>query len=161
MVTEITPEIDVEIRRPIWRSIGPCFPIKNTVPASQLKIRTELAVHGSLLSYFKIRTNLAVHGSLHPFEKIRTKMAVYGSLHPFLKIRTRLSLSMFSSASGKSSSLDVPPAEPWLVGPRSKFEIFSPFISSSAQFQIRVWTESVRKLFFFSKKFRFSSDESL
>ena len=51
--------------------------------AFQLKIRTNLAVHGSLNPNSTIKTDFAVHGSLNPNFKIRTNFAVHGSLHPF------------------------------------------------------------------------------
>ena len=68
------------------------------IPESLLKIRTNLAVHGSLYPFLKIRAKMAVHGCLfqnsdqfrgpwipESLFKIRTNSTVHGFLHPLLK----------------------------------------------------------------------------
>ena len=162
------PCIPFEKFGPTWQFIDLYF-----------KIRNNLTVHGSLYLFLKIRTKMAVHGSLFqnldqfggpwipitkfgpiwrfmdpciPFKKFGPKWRSMDPCIPFWRFGPVCPCPCFRPRPVSPRPWTSPPAEPWFVGPRSTFEIFFPFISSSDQFQIRVWTESVRKLFFFLEK---------
>ena len=97
-----TYEIYVKIR--FFQDRHQFFDHRKGSSASYLKMRTDFAVHGSLLPIFKIRTDFAVHGSLHLNLKIRTDFAVHGSLLPISKIRTNFAVHEFLNSNSLTPS---------------------------------------------------------